>query len=221
MKKLIVNADDFGYSKGINEGIIKGHEEGVVTSASLMVYGSAALHAAALAKKTPHVGLGLHFQIENFDVELFWQLKKTVASLFIESTKKNFIRQVDTFKKLTGNMPDHIDSHHHIHRAPKIYQFIALYCKENGIPMRDQVNFIGSFFGKPSTQNISIQYLRKIIKNLPEGITELMCHPGLLSNDLKSSYAQEREIELMTLTSPEVKKEIEKLNISLISWKEI
>ena len=51
MKKLIVNADDFGLHEEINKGIIKGYQEGFITSTSLMCSASAFEHAVALAKE--------------------------------------------------------------------------------------------------------------------------------------------------------------------------
>src|SRR5438034_11679377 len=58
---LIVNADDFGQSAGVNRGIIEAHKAGIVTSASLMVCWPAAVQAAAYARKHPALSLGLHF----------------------------------------------------------------------------------------------------------------------------------------------------------------
>src|SRR3712207_7572277 len=60
---LIVNADDFGRSFGVNRGIIEAHENGIVTSASLMVRWPAAAAAAAYAKERPGLGLGLHLDL--------------------------------------------------------------------------------------------------------------------------------------------------------------
>jgi predicted glycoside hydrolase/deacetylase ChbG (UPF0249 family) len=57
---LIINGDDFGFSRGVNQGIIKAHEQGVLTSTSLMVTGDAAAGAVALAKSHPNLGVGLH-----------------------------------------------------------------------------------------------------------------------------------------------------------------
>src|SRR5207249_7492687 len=57
---LIVNADDFGLSPGVNRGIIKAHDQGIVTSASLMVRMPAAAEAAAYAREHPSLSVGLH-----------------------------------------------------------------------------------------------------------------------------------------------------------------
>src|SRR5438552_1298467 len=60
---LIVNADDFGLSVGVNRGIIRAHEEGIVTSASLMVRWPAAAEAAAYARTAARLGVGLHVDL--------------------------------------------------------------------------------------------------------------------------------------------------------------
>lgn len=60
LKKWIINADDFGYSKGVNYGIIEAHQQGIVTSATLMANMPGATHAAALAKDKPNLGVGVH-----------------------------------------------------------------------------------------------------------------------------------------------------------------
>lgn len=218
MKSLIVNADDFGYSKGINEGIIKAFKEGIVTSTSLMIYGEAVKEAAELAKKNPDLGLGLHFQIENYDWNLLWQLKKVVAAISIDNTKKEFLKQIKLFKDLTGKMPDHIDGHHHVHKTPRIYQFIQSYCLKNDICMRGDVNFIHTFYGDPNIKAVSADSLIKILGNLPDGTSELMCHPGFVSSGLMSSYSKQREIELESLTSSRIIEEVKKLRIKLINW---
>src|SRR5438046_10117756 len=62
-RTLIVNADDFGQSPGINRGIIAAHERGIVTSASLMVRWPAAVAAAAYARAHPRLSVGLHVDL--------------------------------------------------------------------------------------------------------------------------------------------------------------
>src|ERR1700727_136620 len=60
MKRLIFNADDFGLTRGVNEGIIRAHREGILTSATLMACGPAFDHAVELAKLNPRLGIGCH-----------------------------------------------------------------------------------------------------------------------------------------------------------------
>src|SRR5215831_3654590 len=67
VRQLIVNADDFGQSPGVNRGIIQAHERGIVTSASLMVRWRAAAEAAAYARAHPRLGLGLHVDLGEWE----------------------------------------------------------------------------------------------------------------------------------------------------------
>lgn len=220
MKYLIVNADDLGYSKGVNEGIIEAHSNGIVTSTSLMVYGEAARHGVEFAKKFPKLGVGLHFQISKADMDIISrQFQKALAITTIEKTKKEFIKQIELFKKLTGKTPDHIDGHYHIHKLPRVFPFIRKYASNNKIPLRDNgVNFIRDFFGMFDKSKISVDALIKILQELTDGTFELMCHPAKYTNDLNSSYIKQREVELNTLTSKETKDAIKKFNIQLINW---
>lgn len=58
---LIVNADDFGLSKGQNYGIIEACRRGVVTSTTALINGEAVEHAAQLSRELPELGVGMHF----------------------------------------------------------------------------------------------------------------------------------------------------------------
>ena len=66
-KMLIVNADDFGLSAGVNAGVIRCHEHGIVTSTSLMVRGEAAVEAAVYARSHPRLAVGLHVDLEEWE----------------------------------------------------------------------------------------------------------------------------------------------------------
>src|SRR5436189_2370344 len=62
-RRLIVNADDFGRSPSINEAVIRAHQEGILTTASLMVNEPSCDEAVALAKQNPRLGVGLHLAL--------------------------------------------------------------------------------------------------------------------------------------------------------------
>lgn len=229
MKYLIVNADDFGYSPGVNKGIIKTHTDGIVTSTSIIVDGVASEQAIEL-KKYPGLSVGLHFNI--FDKELNGNiLKWTILPLTeIRKIEKDFIRQVGKFTKLVGKPPNHIDGHYHIHLHPVVKPIIEKYSNKNGIPVRslNGIKSIRSFFGwdklnKKDLKRISTGALLKILANLEEGMNELMCHPGYADNVIKeiSRYAQEREEEIKTLTDKRIFNAIRDNKIKLINWKEI
>lgn len=229
MKKLIVNADDFGVTESVNRGIIYGFKNGIITSTSLMVKRPYAKEAAKLAKENPNLGVGLHFEIIGDDNQILRGIKKVMAYLQVgvfqkEKAKKQFFEQIKLFKKLVGKMPTHIDGHYHVHKLPAALPFIKEFSQKYKIPLRavGKVNFINQF----STDNFNDatkENLIKILKNLPNGVSELMTHAGYSSDELRktSSMSDIREIELKVLTSPEIKKVIKEEKIQLISWKDI
>ena len=223
MKYLIVNADDLGYSQGVNEGIIYAHENGIVTSTSLMVYGKAANQAVTLTRKYTKLGLGLHFQIGKEDQDILTrQLTKTLAITAIENTKKEFNKQIELFTKMIGKLPDHIDGHYHVHKLPLIFPFIRQFARKNNIPLRDDgIKCIKTFFDFRGESKISVEALTKILRELPEGTSELMCHPAKYTSDLNSSYKRQREVEFASLTSNKVRQAIKELGIKLINWSEV
>ena len=228
-KQLIVNADDFGYCIGINKGIIQAHEEGIVTSASLMVDAPKVNEAVKFLKKTPKLGVGLHFVLTDEENRVVRPIKQVLSVILIKRAGKEFRRQFEKFIKLTGKLPDHLDSHFNSHKWPRILPLFKNLSEKHKIPIRDtgKIGFINRFFGMneitglPEIERVSAKSLLVILKTLPEGITELMCHPGLVTPDLKSSYNFQRGIELRTLTDKRVKDFLTQNKIKLINFSEI
>ncbi len=225
MKVLVVNADDYGYSKGVNKGIIKAHTQGIVTSTSVMVYGMAAKQARELLEYP--LSVGLHFDI--FDKRLRSKLikREILSSLTIENIKKEFKNQINEFAKILGKPPDHLDSHHHIHFHSQIKPIFEEYSKENNIPVRGLGKFhlIESFFGKNESgetdlERISTNSLLDILSNLADGVNELMCHPGFADLELRkiSTYSVEREEEIKTLIDRRIIEYIKNHKIKLQGW---
>ena len=107
MKRLIVNADDFGRSPGINRGIIAAHERGIVTSASLMVRWPAAAEAAAYARAQPRLSLGLHLDLCEWEYRgEAWQFVYKVADTEdAAAVAREVDRQIELFRWLTGQKP--------------------------------------------------------------------------------------------------------------------
>ena len=114
MKYLIVNADDFGASSGINRGILEAHRRGIVTSASLMVNMPAAEEAVLLSREVPQLSVGLHVNFTN-------EGENPVVDLSdAEACREELQRQFERFQKLVGRLPTHLDSHQNVHRRPHL-----------------------------------------------------------------------------------------------------
>src|SRR6476661_6659592 len=116
-RRLIVNADDFGQSEGVNHGIIQAHENGVVTSASLMVRWPAAAAAAAYARERPQLSVGLHLDLGEWSFrEGAWHpVYQVVPVEDAAAVREELLRQLDAFHALMGTGPTHVDSHQHVH----------------------------------------------------------------------------------------------------------
>src|SRR5260370_1012884 len=115
---LIVNSDDFGLSEGVNAVIIRAHEQGILTSASLMVRWPAAKKAANYAKRNPKLGVGLHVDLGEWVFsEGEWKPKYQVVPTDDEAAVRAEVsHQIDLFHALMGKPPTHLDSHQHVHR---------------------------------------------------------------------------------------------------------
>jgi len=215
MRRLIVNADDFGLSRGVNEGIVEAHARGIVTSASLMVNRAAANQAAELAREHPGLSVGLHFE-------------ETGSSDLDDPAyaEREFTAQLERFRELVGAEPTHVDSHHHVHvtdqRLPTFMRLVA----PLGVPLRraGQVAYIGGFWAHWEEGVTELDYVRRpfllelITTEAVTGFTELACHPARITGDFSSRYLREREVELQTLTSPRLREDVEAAGVRLVSY---
>ena len=218
-KYLVVNADDFGASTGVNRGILECHTSGVVTSTSLMVTGRAASEAVAMSRDHPALALGLHWDVWGEDERKF-----DVSD--VAAVRQEFDRQMDSFHHLLGRMPTHVDSHKHAHRQPELMMLFQKLVAPLGIPLRHEgsIRFVGDFYAQwewkvTNLDYVSVSALVDILRtHVQPGWTELACHPGYVSPDFSSIYLEEREAEVRTLTDPRVAETIRELGIRLVSF---
>lgn len=148
VRKLIVSADDFGLTEGINSGIIKSAGEGIVTSASLMANVPAFEHAVALARSTPDLAIGVHLNLlkgrplqpaskvrslVNAD-GVFYTLPQFIPRLlfgridFAEVERE--LRSQIEWISATGLKVTHLDSHRHFHIYPSLLKLIVRLARE-------------------------------------------------------------------------------------------
>jgi predicted glycoside hydrolase/deacetylase ChbG (UPF0249 family) len=225
-RTVIVNADDLGYSEGVNLGIIRGHVHGIVTSASLMVLRPGAAHAARLVRVHDELAVGLHFDLGEwrFD-DGVWARVNGPEVLNLESVGAEARRQLAIFRNLIGRLPTHIDSHQHIHRQEPARSALVELALELGIPLRHfsaEIRYCGDFYGQtdegaPLPQQITVSSLTRILRALPPGVTELGCHPGD-AVDFDSTYRDERLQEVDVLCSPEIRRTLQSEEIDLRSF---
>jgi len=151
LKRLIVNADDFGLTSGVNRAVAECFQSGVVTSATLMVNGGAAVEAALLAADNTGLGVGLHLNLTSGsplmppesvpslvgDDGRFPGLKAALWRLTSGKAKTHELEdeitaQIDRIIKL-GIRPTHIDSHHHLHAHPRLRSLVRKLGPRHGI----------------------------------------------------------------------------------------
>jgi chitin disaccharide deacetylase len=229
MRYLIVNADDFGLSESVNRGILDAHDEGIVTSASLMVERPAAPEAADRARERPRLGLGLHIEVGCWRAA--WLPKRgsaRSAAVVGRRAAEDLRRQLDRFRLLVGRDPSHLDSHQHRHLAELVRPSFEEIAAELGIPLRRidrRVHFCGDFYGhdgrgRPDHDAITAEALVRLIQNIDDGVTELCCHPGY-ADDLDDWYRTERAQEVQALCDPRVRREVEREDLRLCSFAEV
>jgi predicted glycoside hydrolase/deacetylase ChbG (UPF0249 family) len=227
---LIVNADDFGQSHGINRGIITAFREGIVTSTSLMVRWPAAAEASVYARKHPGLSVGLHIDLgEKIFRAGEWVPIYTVVPLQSETAIRDEIsRQLAEFDRLVGHAPTHLDSHQNVHLREPVRSILTEIAQRLTVPLRHcsaEITFRGNFYGQtaagtPLSDAISVDGLIQILGALPTGCTELGCHPAAQC-DFYTMYRDERLDELKVLCDPRVRAALKPIGIGLRSFADL
>jgi chitin disaccharide deacetylase len=223
MKKLIINADDFGYSRAVNYGIIDCFQYGVLTSTTMMPNMPGAEHAAVLAKAHKDLGVGIHLVLtcgkpllttHNTIVDnnglfrnlAFYQGAYTIDADEVEA---EWEAQIERFLSF-GLTPTHLDSHHHINMYNEIDDVFLWLAKKYDLPVRHNMQLPER---QTSTDKFELS-LEKALANeeallaiFGENETlEVMSHPGYLDKAIYtgSSYNYPRLDEVELLTSKRV-----------------
>ncbi|MEN0616865.1 chitin disaccharide deacetylase [Klebsiella indica] len=232
---LIVNADDFGLSKGQNYGIIEACKNGLVTSTTALVNGEAIGHAVQLRRGAPELAVGMHFVLtlgeplsampgltrEGRLGKWIWEMAEA-GNLPLDEIAYELECQFARFVELFGCEPTHIDSHHHVHMMAQIYPIVAAFAARKGIALRidrqqvapsalahDRVRssdgFSRDFYGEAVSEALFLQTLDASIQR-DEKSLEVMCHPAFIDNTImRSAYCYPRLSELDVLTSESLK----------------
>lgn len=247
---LIINADDFGFTSDVNEGIVESHRQGILTSTTLMANGAAFEEAAALAAATPTLAVGAHLtvvggrSVRNPNQALPASLAALVAAVLRGGIPlyEEFAAQIRKIR--TAGVPiTHLDTHKHAHLLPPVALALARVSREFGIPWvrrplyasglgsisqrilsRAGCRMTDRFEGYSDTGRLSEERLIGVLRNLSAGSTELMCHPGYLREELaaaRTRLKQQRRQELAALTSPKVRRVIEEAGIRVTDYRRL
>jgi predicted glycoside hydrolase/deacetylase ChbG (UPF0249 family) len=216
MKKLIINADDFGLTDGVCRGVVQAINHGLVSSCTAMVCMPGA--AERISRWAPQIAgkIGLHLQLTGdcppclpldeittlVDSEgRLPRLPQDVTADPIEVAKE-WRAQVAGLRDL-GVEPNHLDSHHHIHQWPEYYPVYADLAAEFGLPVRNQkrcmanilqargvrypATCVTDWFGDNTDLKGLLACLETVFAKVGDDqLVELMCHPGYSDHDLES-----------------------------------
>ncbi len=206
--KLIVNADDFGYTERVSAGIVRAHRDGIVSATTLMTNAPHTDGAAKLARATPSLDVGVHlvvtFDRPTSDVARLRTLVDSHGRFFgpkellerdidREEALLEYRAQYRKARQLLGRAPSHLDSHHWVHDHPALEWAIGELARETGAAarvhsdeQRDRLRARGVRTPDHFTREfqyegkVDVDPLLSLLEQLAtrSGVTELMCHPG-------------------------------------------
>ena len=277
MKRLIVNADDFGLTPGVNRGIVRAFQHGIVTSASLLVTGSAFEDAVALARDFPALDVGLHLALVEEQAVLPPEALPTLVDKAgrLPGTKGEFFKrallgriswdevereiaaQIARFQQ-TGLRLSHLDSHQHLHMFPPVFQIVTrltrgmdhVWIRNSAGPWRKlpgvrtgqwfrrvglnmaclwvrrshdppSLRMADGMYGFEAGGSLSRSALEQILREIPDGLYELSCHPGEGDKETCTRYGHwgyRWAEELEALTAPETRSLLQEQKIELTSF---
>lgn len=226
---LVVVADDFGLSAGVNEGVERAVTEGIVTAASLMIRQPAAAQAIDIAASHPNLDLGLHIDLGEwrFDGQAWSAVYQWVDDRDPAAVSTEVADQISSFIAIVGRPPTHLDSHQHVHQREPARTVIADWARRLDVPLRhgESIRYEGRFYGQttdgsPITDAISVDALVALLHDLPAGLSELCCHPAAQA-DLDTAYGVERLAELETLCHPDVRAALVEAGIDHLRFRDI
>jgi chitin disaccharide deacetylase len=258
--RLIVNADDFGFTRDVNAGIVEAHRDGILTATTLMANGAALGDAVRLAGENPRLDLGCHLVLVQGNSVLApaSPLPDTLSQLLL-AVGLGRIRIYDELAAQVrrvleaGILPTHLDTHKHTHLLPQVLEAVARISEEFRIPWVRRPFDFGStslvgrilhmaggrfrrvlakhgcrttdyFAGFQMTGRFGAPELAALIRRLPPGITEFMCHPGRCGAELQAARTrlkESRENELRALTAPETRRALDEAGVKLVSYREL
>jgi predicted glycoside hydrolase/deacetylase ChbG (UPF0249 family) len=287
LRNLIVNADDLGWTEGVNRGIAETHRNGIVTSASLLANGRAFGSGVELARTTPGLGVGVHLNLSDGEPVAGRELVTTLLnergemegrpeslllrlarrSILLEEVEREWDAQIQKVRD-SGIEPTHLDGHKHVQMLPGLFEIALRLAKRHGIAAvrtsheesslraalsagakqkgtvvmrqgvqarglkllapdaREQAERAGIatadyFCGIAQTGELTREGVLRLMEILPEGTTELMCHPGYMDAELANSATRlqaSRQAEVEILTDAGIRNLVASQGIRLIDY---
>jgi hopanoid biosynthesis associated protein HpnK len=290
VRRLIINADDFGLTAGVNRAVVEAHEVGVVSSATLMANGRAFDEAVVMARSRPRLGVGCHIVVvdgtpllrqaatrslldpKNSTAETprFHEGIGKFAALALlgwlaaDEIEAEAAAQIGKLQS-SGIAVTHLDSHKHTHMFPQVFRPLLRAAKACGVTairnpferihgsqvaarpglwrrwtevgilrslarqFREAVHQAGMFtpdgtLAIVATGALDERLLRRMVEHLPDGVWELVCHPGYNDADLQGIHTrlrESREQELCILTSQSTRDLLAANGVEVISYRDL
>ena len=265
-KQLVVNADDFGFTPDVNQGIVDAHRGGILTATTLMANGEAFDDALRLARETPTLDIGCHLVMIGGRSPLTGKAYPPTVGQLLVALARREIRPYEELAAQVRHILDagiratHLDTHKHTHLAPPVLDAVARLGEEFGIrwvrrPFDFPLNGLRGtvprlkrltsgamgllrrrfhgvlerhgcrttdyFAGFQITGRFRTAELVELLAWIPEGSTELMCHPGHCGEALRGARTrlkESREHEMEALMAPETRAALERHGIELVRY---
>ena len=263
-KLLVINADDFGFTPDVNEGIVEAHRGGMLTATTMLANGAAFDDALRLARETPSLDIGAHLALVSGRSVLTGRPLPAGVPQLLAALALRRIRPYEELRAQlarlvgAGLRPTHLDTHKHTHLAPPVLDAVSRVGEEFGIrwvrrpfdfPLeapagpaskrmasralgllrgrfqrvltRHGCRSTDHFAGFRITGRFGAAELVELIGALPEGSTELMCHPGRCREPLRKARTRlkdSRERELAALLSGEAREALRRHGVELVNY---
>jgi chitin disaccharide deacetylase len=240
MRRLIVNADDFGLTPQVSAGILTAHRHGIVSSTTALVTARIA-DDSARALRDSGLGVGLHVNLTlgrplsggrslvDAKGSFVRDVHHVAAHADGRDVEREVSAQIERFTTLMRRRPTHLDTHHHIGLLTPVAEVVLTAARRLGVPVRSQNESARSrarsaglrtpdhFFGESGPGPYwSLACTLAHLKHLPLGVSEFMAHPGWFDDELAySRYGRQRETEMVGLGTPAARAAVESLGIRL------
>ncbi len=234
---LIINADDCNLTPGVTRAILDCHDRGILTSTTFMANLPVQKEDVSRLLKRKNLGIGIHLNV-TFGKPLsrparvpsllnsgagFKKVHDQISRLpAAAELLREYQAQIDRFAEMFGRKPTHLDTHHQVHDHPFFLKAFVEVARKNELPVRRSALKITSvrtpdfFFGNLSPAGYwTREPLVTILRNLPVGVSEIMCHPGRHDRALEqvSSFREGRQKEWALFRSSFLKTILEQAEI--------
>jgi chitin disaccharide deacetylase len=220
-RSVIFNADDFGFTRGVNDGIVHCHLNGVLGATTLMANGDAFEHAVRLARENPTLDVGCHLVlVQGVSLATGKSLPSTPARLVSALLRGSVDVDAELRAQVerilnAGLRPLHLDTHKHTHLHPQVFSHVVRIAQRYGIPFvrlpmdqafdaltgifqrrliaRARLSATDHFTGFRLTGRLTEETMLGELRDLRPGTTEFMCHPGFVTDELDAAKTRLKE----------------------------